>query len=104
MTHTVGIFAFDAIEALDFAGPYEVFTTASRMQARIDADAPPLFDVFTVGRTASPLRVRAGLGVFPEHDFSHHPRVDVLIIPGRVVTAALARPEAPTCVPRSQRW
>ena len=60
MTHTVGIIVFDAIEALDFAGPYEVFTTASRMQARIDADAPPLFDVFTVGRTASPLRARAG--------------------------------------------
>ena len=34
MPHTVGIFVFDAIEALDFAGPYEVFTTASRMQAR----------------------------------------------------------------------
>ena len=47
MTHTVGIFVFDAVEVLDFAGPYEVFTTASRMQARIDADAPPLFDVFT---------------------------------------------------------
>ena len=61
MTRTVGIFVFDAVEVLDFAGPYEVFITASRMQARIDADAPPLFDVFTVGRTASPLRAgRAG--------------------------------------------
>ena len=61
MTHTVGIFVFDAVEVLDFAGPYEVFTTVSRMQARIDADVPPFFDVVTVGWTASPLRARAGL-------------------------------------------
>jgi hypothetical protein len=29
MTHTVGIFVFDNVEVLEFAGPYEVFTTAS---------------------------------------------------------------------------
>jgi hypothetical protein len=34
MTHTVGIFVFNDIEVLDFAGPYEVFTTAARMHAR----------------------------------------------------------------------
>lgn len=93
MAHNVGIFVFDDVEVLDFAGPYEVFTTAARMHARIDAKAPPLFNVFTIGRTASPLRARAGLSVFPDHDFAHHPPVDLLIIPGGVVTAELARPE-----------
>lgn len=93
MTHNVGIFVFDDVEVLDFAGPYEVFTTAARMHARTDATAPPLFNVFTVGRTASPLRARAGLSVFPDHDFAHHPPIDLLIIPGGVVTAELARPE-----------
>jgi transcriptional regulator GlxA family with amidase domain len=34
MTDTVGIFVFDNVKILDFAGPYEVFTTASRMNAR----------------------------------------------------------------------
>lgn len=93
MTHNVGIFVFDDVEVLDFAGPYEVFTTAARMHARIDAKAPPLFNVFTIGRIASPLRARAGLSVFPDHDFSHHPPIDILIIPGGVVTAELGRPE-----------
>ena len=31
MTKTVGIFIFDQVEVLDFAGPYEVFTCASRV-------------------------------------------------------------------------
>lgn len=93
MTHNVGIFVFDDVEVLDFAGPYEVFTTAARMQARIDAKAPPLFNVFTIGRTASPLRARAGLSVYPDHDFAHHPPIDLLIIPGGVVTEELAKPE-----------
>ena len=93
MTHNVAIFVFDDVEVLDFAGPYEVFTTAARMHARTDAKAPPLFNVFTVGQTASPLRARAGLSVYPDHHFAHHPPIDLLIIPGGVVTAELARPE-----------
>ncbi|WP_413437704.1 DJ-1/PfpI family protein [Sulfuriferula sp. GW1] len=93
MTYTVGIFVFDDVEVLDFAGPYEVFTTASRMNSLNDAKAVPLFKVFTIGRTVSRLQARAGLSVFPDHDFAHHPEVDVLIIPGGVVRAELARPE-----------
>jgi len=31
----VRILAFDGMEALDFAGPFEVFTTASRMHQRL---------------------------------------------------------------------
>lgn len=89
----VGIFVFDDVEVLDFAGPYEVFTTAARMQARIDAKVSPLFNVFTIGRTVSSLHARAGLSVYPDHDFAQHPPIDLLIIPGGVVTAELARPE-----------
>ena len=35
VTQTVHILAFDDVEALDFAGPYEVFTTATRMHHRL---------------------------------------------------------------------
>ena len=35
VTLTVHILAFDGVEALDFAGPYEVFTTATRMHQRL---------------------------------------------------------------------
>lgn len=34
MTCNVGIYLFPEIEVLDFAGPYEVFTTATRVAAR----------------------------------------------------------------------
>ena len=43
------ILAFDGVEALDFAGPFEVFTTASRMHQRLHPDAAPLFAVASVG-------------------------------------------------------
>ena len=31
MTRTVGIYVFDNVEVLDYAGPYEVFTCADRV-------------------------------------------------------------------------
>lgn len=48
MTHTVGILMFDDVEVLDFAGPYEVFTTAARMHQRDVPGAAPLFVVRTL--------------------------------------------------------
>ena len=92
MTTRVAIFVFDDVEVLDFAGPYEVFTTASRMQRRTDPSAPELFTVFTIGRTGAPVRARAGLEIHPDHDFTDHPPIDVLIVPGGVVTQELAVP------------
>ena len=34
----VGIFLFDEVEVLDFAGPFEVFSVASRVQSRREPD------------------------------------------------------------------
>lgn len=93
MTRSIGIFVFDNVEVLDFAGPYEVFTCASRVSARINPSAAIPFNVFTVGQTASTLRARAGLSVFPDADFSSHGQIDVLVVPGGVVTAELDKPE-----------
>lgn len=92
MTYAVGIFVFDDVEVLDFAGPYEVFTTATRMHARRDGQAPPLFSVFTVAQTGANVRARAGLPVLPDFHFANHPPIDVLIIPGGVVNAELDKP------------
>ncbi len=93
MICTVGIFVFENLEVLDFAGPYEVFTTASRLHARDDPTRPALFNVFTIGRSSAALRARAGLRVFPDFDFSNHPPINTLVIPGGVVTAELAQPD-----------
>ncbi|MEW6267357.1 MAG: DJ-1/PfpI family protein [Thermodesulfobacteriota bacterium] len=93
MNYTVGIFVFDQVEVLDFAGPYEVFTTASRVYSRLHPSEPGPFSVITVGRTNTPIRARAGLKVYPDHDFKSHPIIDLLVIPGGVVTEELATPE-----------
>jgi putative intracellular protease/amidase len=90
MQLSVGIFVFDNIEVLDFAGPYEVFTTASRVSRKLYPERPEPFQVSLVGVGAKPVRARAGLQVQPDHGYDDHPPIDVLIVPGGVVTAALA--------------
>jgi len=94
MSFRVSILVFDAVEALDFAGPYEVFTTASRVHGRKHTDAATLFNVACVSREGQPIQARAGLRVLPEHSFASSPPCDVLIVPGGVVDAAMA--DAPT--------
>ncbi|MGJ7507948.1 DJ-1/PfpI family protein [Variovorax sp. GT1P44] len=88
-TLRVAILAFDDVEALDLAGPYEVFTTASRMGLRAAPDEPPPFDVTCVARSLAPVRMRAGLSVLPGHSFDDAPPADVLVVPGGVVDAAM---------------
>ena len=98
VTLTVHILAFDGVEALDFAGPYEVFTTATRMHHRLapaaSAATPraPLFDVRAVAADSQPVRARAGLRLLPELDLHTAPPCDVLIVPGGVADGALACP------------
>ena len=92
-----GIFIFDGVEVLDFAGPFEVFSrtrlvpgTESR---RSDESAP--FDVFTVAATRQEVRATGGLRVVPHHDFASAPHVDLLVIPGGFGTRPLLE-DAPT--------
>jgi transcriptional regulator GlxA family with amidase domain len=89
----VGILIFDAMELLDMAGPYEVFTTASRVHARTQpAGADALFTVTMIGRTATPVRARAGLQVTPDATLAAHPRLDCALVPGGVVSHELQQP------------
>jgi transcriptional regulator GlxA family with amidase domain len=93
MTRNVGILIYDEVEVLDFAGPYEVYTTASRMVLRDAPTAAPPFRVFTVGRSGAPVCARAGLVLTPEQTFAHHPGIDLLVVPGGVVTRELENAE-----------
>lgn len=93
MTLTVGIYLFPDVEVLDFAGPYEVFTTASRVALRRTPGREAPFRVITVAAAREPVRARAGLVAMPDHALDDHPPLDVLIIPGGVVDAELDRPE-----------
>jgi transcriptional regulator GlxA family with amidase domain len=85
----VGILIFKDVEALDFCGPYEVFSVAHTHDAP-PADAKPgemgrmnhLFDVRVVAATTDPVTVRGGLKVVPTDSFKDCPQVDILVIPG----------------------
>jgi transcriptional regulator GlxA family with amidase domain len=93
MTRTIAILVFDDVEVLDFAGPYEVFTCASRVSGKLASGTPPPFKVLTMGRSKAMLRARAGLSVFPDAQFDDAPPVDILIVPGGEVTAELDKPD-----------
>jgi transcriptional regulator GlxA family with amidase domain len=92
-TLSVAIYLFDEVEVLDFAGPFEVFATASRVWARSHPGEPKPFEVFTVAVALRPIQAHAGLTVLPAFDLGSHPPIDVLIVPGGVVSAELERPD-----------
>lgn len=92
MVCTVGIFLFDQVEALDFAGPYEVFTTASRVFKRLHPEAAEPFKVITIAESTAPVQARAGMRVLPDFDLLAHPHIDLLIIPGGVVNGEMEKP------------
>lgn len=93
MTRTIAIYVFDDVEVLDFAGPYEVFTCATRVSGNMAPGTSPPFRVMTVGHSKAMLRARAGLSVFPDMAFDDASPIDVLIVPGGVVTAELDKPD-----------
>jgi transcriptional regulator GlxA family with amidase domain len=92
MSFTVAIYVFPKVEVLDFTGPYEVFTTATRIHRRRHPDSDPKFQVFTVAQTTDPVTARAGLKVIPDFAVDSAPRIDVLVVPGGVVDAELGDP------------
>lgn len=98
MTTSVGIFFFDEVEILDFAGPYEVFTTASRVQNRRDPSSAAPFKVFTIAKSAGTIRTRAGLVVQADYTIVDHPDIDLLLVPGGVVNDELATPSIPNWI------
>lgn len=71
---SVGIFLFNEVEVLDFAGPFEVFSIAGH--------STKPFIVHTVSEKGEIISARNGLKVQPAYSFSNHPPFDILIIPG----------------------
>jgi transcriptional regulator GlxA family with amidase domain len=88
---TVGIFIFDGVEVLDFAGPFEVFSRTRLVPGaesrRSDESAP--FDVITIARTRDPVTATGGLQVIPHYAWNAAPPIDILVIPGGFGTRPL---------------
>lgn len=88
----IGIYVYDEVEVLDFAGPYEVFTTAARVKARQEPSAENFFHVFLIAEKAGVVSARASFVVQPHFTIHEHPKIDVLIVPGGVHTHELEKP------------
>ena len=73
----VGILIFDDVEVLDFAGPFEVFSTT-----RYSGTDDRAFHVVTIAERADIVRCRGGLLVQPHHTIDDHPPLDILLVPG----------------------
>jgi len=85
MLENVGIYLFDDAELLDFAGPYEVFSSASQLSGG------EAFNVFTVSEKGGEIRTVNGLAVVSDYSFRGHPDIDILLIPGGDGTKAEIR-------------
>lgn len=87
----VGILIFDAVEVLDFAGPFEVFSRtrleAGPLSRRSDESAP--FYVFTVAATPDEVFATGDLRITPHHAFDNAPSIDLLVVPGGIGTRPL---------------
>jgi transcriptional regulator GlxA family with amidase domain len=84
MTQQVGIYIYPEVEVLDFAGPFEVFSTASRVIARSHPDSSAPFAPLLVAETTGVIRARGGLAVVPHCAIDAHPPLDILLISGGI--------------------
>lgn len=75
MKSNVGIFLFSEVETLDFAGPFEVFSSAKTHKGHA-------FDVFIIAEKKCAIQTYGGLKVQVDYTIDEHPNLDVLIIPG----------------------
>lgn len=87
-TLQIGILVFPDVEVLDFSGPFEVFSVASRIAGRVIGVASP-FAVSLVGAGGGVVRARHGMGVVPHAGFHDAPAFDLLVVPGGVVDQPL---------------
>lgn len=99
----VGIYIFDEVEILDFAGPFEVFYTAARVYSESGSPVEKIFNVFIVTENEGQVKARGGLSVMPAFIFGGHPQIDILIVPGGDVSAELAKPGVISWISKQSR-
>ncbi|UCH24898.1 MAG: DJ-1/PfpI family protein [Trueperaceae bacterium] len=86
---TVAILIFEDVELLDFAGPYEVFSSVRKP----GSDTERLLEVFTVAEVSELVTCRNGLVVKPDHTLDSCPAFDLMVVPGgRGTRTAVRRP------------
>lgn len=76
-TKIIGLLAYDDMQALDLAGPLDVFGGANSL-----APSAPPYELCVIGLQARAVRAENGLSIVPAHALSDVPPLDTLVIPG----------------------
>lgn len=77
----LGIVVFDEIEALDFCGPFEVFSV-TRLNEDLRREEPSPFKTFLIAQSEQPIVTTGGMKVIPDVTFDNCPPLDILVVPG----------------------
>lgn len=83
----IGIYIYEQAEVLDFAGPFEVFSTAARFSPS-NREITPLL----IGQTGELVAARGGFQVLPHYAFATHPPLDWLVVPGGIHRPEMQKP------------
>jgi putative intracellular protease/amidase/YHS domain-containing protein len=67
---------------IDFVGPWEVFREVS-----IPGRSSPIFSLFTVAETSTPVRASGGMQVTPDYTIATSPAPKILVIPAQSAAA-----------------
>ncbi|HEX7129142.1 MAG TPA: GlxA family transcriptional regulator [Rhodanobacteraceae bacterium] len=76
-TRTIGLLAYDDMQALDLAGPLDVFGGANSL-----AHGTPPYALHVIGLHARAVRAENGLSIVPACALEDAPPLDTLLIPG----------------------
>ena len=98
----VAILVFDGVEVLDFAGPFEVFSVASRVAVRDGDSGVAPFDVYVCSHAARTVRARHGLVITSDHTLPNAPQPDILIVPGGIIADVMRTSELIDWIAESQ--
>jgi transcriptional regulator GlxA family with amidase domain len=74
MNITYGIYLFQQVATLDFAGPYEVFALSNQL---LNGGR-----VVTIAESSEPIICANGMEVLPQYTFDNAPAFNVVLVPG----------------------
>jgi transcriptional regulator GlxA family with amidase domain len=77
-TRRIGIIGYDGLQALDVAGPADVFATAN---SRLERKTAP-YEIVLLGLHEGPIATESGLSLYTDTTLSRHGLLDTIIIPG----------------------
>jgi len=94
----IGIYIYEEAEVLDFSGPFEVFSVASRFLK--DSEK---FNVSLISEKDLTITARGGYKVNSNFTFENHPLLDVLIVVGGVHTKEIKKKNVITWINKQSK-